>query len=309
MSNALNRFSVKHIASSAGSRFMSRINEWWWAFWASFYLLVTVSLLIAAIYAFSTYPLIAAGVMLALLVGGAGVITFLSFVSEYSGQNARDLKAQDILSAIQSGEKVPKFTLYLRPFASTDEIQAQEIPAVLHATQGFSTLALSATSAKFELERQIERSVRHIGPLVALGAPLEHLGAGRIPVSDDSWREAINLLMENARLIFLLPSSREGTLWEVNRILSSDVIKRTVIIDPPNTSRLNRGREYDHRVEWSDIQDAFAKHGYVLPEENKTGALIYFGDTPKHPQIQNFSLKEKSGVRKFVRRAFAYRLK
>lgn len=202
-------------------------------------------------------------VMATVLVAAIG-LTALSIWAELYGQRARDIYANSVFAALQRGEKPRPYSLYLRPFASTN---------VISANVGFGMQA-----ERIELEAQIERACRPIGPLVALGAPLEHIGAGRIQVGDDAWRQAINLLLKHAQLIVMLPSSRAGTLQEISLILGSELITRTVMIDPPN---LGRSKTYDHSVEWAKVQAAFKQGSFELPDEQRGGALIFYGDSRK----------------------------
>ena len=113
------------------------------------------------------------------------------------------------------------------------------------------------------------------GPLVALGEPMEHVGAGRIRIGEDQWRDAVKLLSDHAALIILLPSSRPGTLWEVERLLESGLIARTIIVDPPNAA--GGKNHYDQGSEWAQVRAAFAQRGYVMPKDSRVGQLLYFG--------------------------------
>lgn len=215
------------------------------------------------------------GLVGAIVLGALGVSLFAEW-GELYGQRARDLRAQAIFESVRRGKPISPYALYLRPFVSTDAISETQ----LAPTGGVGLGALS--SERFELEAQIERAVRSIGPLIALGAPLEHIGAGRVAVSENQWREAIRLLMTHAALVIMLPSSRAGTLEEIAMILDSDLISRTIIVDPPN---LASARRFDQAHEWAAVQDAFFRHGFELPEDSHSGMLVYFGRGRK-PQLQ-----------------------
>lgn len=200
-------------------------------------------------------------IMVAVLVAALG-LTVLSELGELYGQRARDLYANSVFAALQRGEKSGPYSLYLRPFASTNVIGAN--------------VGIGMQAERIELEAQIERATRPIGPLIALGAPLEHIGAGRIQVGDDAWRAAIALLLKHAKLIVVLPSSRAGTLQEIGIILGSTLVTRTVLIDPPN---LGSSKTYNHAIEWAKIQAAFKEASFHLPDEQRGGSLIFYGDS------------------------------
>ncbi len=206
---------------------------------------------------------------IAVVVAAIGV-SLLSRLAELYGQHARDLRAKDVYAALREGREAPAYSLYLRPFASTDVISG-----VVVSPLGFML-------ERVELEGQLERAVRPIGPLLALGAPLEQVGAGRLMVGDDEWREAIRLLMQNARLIIMLPSSRAGTLEEIDMILSSGLITRTVMIDPPN---IGAEKTFNHSAEWGKLQEAFRRAAFVLPDEQRTGRLLFYGPE-REPLLQ-----------------------
>jgi hypothetical protein len=198
-------------------------------------------------------------------LGGAFFATF----AELCGQQARDRVARRVYEALAAGREPPPYTLYLRPFASTGAFESVGVGVGAPGTVG------ALLGAKIELEAQVERAVRPLGPLVALGRSLEHIGAGRIEIGDDNWRPAAQLLMSKARLLVMLPSSRLGTLEEIEMILDTGLIERTVLIDPPN---IEQSKDFDHAAEWRHVQAAFAKRGYEVPAETRLGRLLFYGD-------------------------------
>jgi hypothetical protein len=225
--------------------------------------------------------------LIAILVAGVGA-TGLTWLADLFGQHARDIGAKSIFDQLRRGE-APAYTLYLRPFAATDQI-ADSVSAAM-----IGPGALIAE--RVELEHQIERAVRRVGPLVALGQPLEHIGAGRIRVADAEWRDAIRLLMSKARLIVMLPSSRTGTLEEIGMILGSELIQRTVLIDPPN---LRTSRKYNQEKEWRRVQEAFTAANLTLPDDAKRGALVFYGDDSK-ADIERLDIDADDRIAAFFR--------
>lgn len=195
--------------------------------------------------------------------------TFLATFAELCGQHARDRIARRVYDALAAGREPPPYTVYLRPFASTGAFESVGMGVGTPGTVG------AMMGAKIELEAQVERAVRPLGQLVALGRSLEHVGAGRIEVDDNEWRQAAQLLMSKARLLVMLPSSRLGTLEEIEMILDTGLIERTVLIDPPN---IERSKTFDHASEWRHVQAAFAKRGFEVPAETRLGRLLFYGD-------------------------------
>jgi hypothetical protein len=235
------------------------------------------------------------------VVAGAVWLAMFTTLADLSGQHGRDLEAQALFASLQRGE-APKrpFALYLRPFSSTNVFLEEVL-----ARQSFGASVFVATSTQFELEQQIEQATRRVGPLVALGEPLEHIGAGRIRIGEDQWRDAVKVLSDHAALIILLPSSRPGTLWEVERLLESGLIARTVVVDPPNAPG---GRShYDPGSEWAQVRAAFAQRGYAMPKDSRVGQLLYFGRERAPKARARLDMDAEDNIAGFFRRVLRLR--
>ncbi|MEO1404959.1 MAG: hypothetical protein AAFV54_00530 [Pseudomonadota bacterium] len=215
------------------------------------------------------------------------------------GQRGRDIAAQKIWDTLRDGGKPDKgFVLYLRPFTSTDAISETRVSTVQVQTAGGRHIVIGTDNLEFEA--QIEQAVRPIGPMVGLGHPLEHEGAGRISVSDDDWQDVIRILMEKAALIIMLPSPNGGTRWEVTTLLGSDLMDKTVIIDPPNHA--SRRKDYDPVGEWAEARSIFAEEGYTLPADEPDGQLVWFGSDREPQDLHQLSLDEITDMRRFFKR-------
>lgn len=234
----------------------------------------------------------------AVLVGALGVTLFGTW-GELYGQHARDVRALAIYEALKRNETPPHYTVYLRPFASTGEISDVSITSPLAGALG-----LSLGGEELELEGQMERAVRPLGPLIALGQPLEHIGAGRIFVGEDEWREAIKLLLSKARLIIMLPSARHGTLEEIEMIIDTGLIDRAVMIDPPN---VNSSKKFNQPEEWTKVRDAFAKRGFTVPEDSHTGLLLFFGEQREPKFKERLDIDAEDRVERIFRRVIRFR--
>ncbi|MEL6258270.1 MAG: hypothetical protein AAFQ67_04340 [Pseudomonadota bacterium] len=289
---------LKSIASLPSAPGIGRLFVFAFAFLSSvvFVLVVGTALIMAA---FGATLLAVIGPLVVIPIG-AGVVTALEHVAALCGQHVRDLRAgalkDRLMENVDAGER---FAVYLRPFVSTDQMRETRIDMSAMPMTGAAAFGAMGAAVEFELEAQIESAARGIGPLVALGEPLEHIGAGRIKVTDADWQAVAARLMDEAELIILLPSSRAGTLWEVDRILSSDLIERTVIVDPPNATI--RGIDYDQAGEWAAVQAAFAEKDYALPDDDRAGRLVFFGHS-KTPELSRpFSVAGASEVEGFFR--------
>lgn len=208
-------------------------------------------------------------------------------------QHLRDIAANEIHRQLAAGENTPPFSLYLRPFISTNDVHvAKTMSEVLNVeVAGGSnreiglvasdavwqpiSVSIGTTPRQTELEGVLRVAVARHGPLICLGSRLEHTGAGRIEVTDEDWQLAVQRLITAAELIVVAPSKRAGTLWEIELILDSGLVDRCVFIDLPSP-RQTRSK-FDQDSEWRDIREAFARRGYDLPDNHDTGHFLYFG--------------------------------
>jgi len=213
------------------------------------------------------------------LVGSSFVALLLApvaflWVSRRFEQRARDREAAAVLGALESdggSEKAkPPFLLYLRPFWSTGNFVEYSDVDMTDPFLGFSNI-------DFELEEQIRKGLLPFGAMVALGAPGEHFGAGRLPVEEDRWKEKILLLMKHARWIIAVPSGRPGTLWELERIFEHGVQTKTIFVMPPSAGRRKAKRDVIVR-DWADAAAKSAAFGLVLPPHRPEGAVLYYRD-------------------------------
>ena len=246
------------------------------------------------------FTMLQATALFGLFVGlGVVLAQFFYDLEGWFEQDRRDRRAAALFSALENGEPADPFVLYLRPFASTDRIAEEHVRAVKISAVPGAGPTFATGSDRIEFEAEIETALRKIGPLVALGQPLEHMGAGRIRVADDAWRPAIRALLDAASLVVLLPSPNPGTVWEVEQILSGDVLSKTIIVDPPN-DRGARVKGYDPTAEWSHIRAAFHTHGYALPEDDPEGRLLYFGTSRTPQREERLAFGAEGTIRRFA---------
>jgi len=289
----LNRW-IRSRSTPAGSRSLA-----WLLRLACVGILVLGSVLAAALAARADVPGWAtlAG-FTALLVASLMLAQAVLEGARSAGQHARDLRAAEIFDAVRTGRPAGPFILYLRPFASTDAIAAHRLRAIPVGRSG-----LVVHEDRLEIEGEIARALPRNAPLVALGQPLEHHGAGRIAVPDSQWQAAIEALMDAASLVLLLPSPREGTLWEVDRLIAGGHLGKTLILDPPNHGASRP--DYDPAAEWQGVQTAFARRGYGLPDDHRTGLLLSYAPGERAPRREPLGLDAARTLGAIVRRRLA----
>jgi len=177
-------------------------------------------------------------------------------------QAASDRKAGRIMEDLVEGEATTDsaYLVYLRAFETTGKLKA---PWFMFAHDlGLQRLRSS------EQESYLASAVRKLGPLVALGEPGEHLGAGRIKTSDADWQQAVKQLVENAKAVLIIPSDRPGTVWEVNHLRTENLLHKTVFIMPPEA------RGFDWRARWHEARKALGDFGAALPEYDRHGLMF-----------------------------------
>lgn len=151
-------------------------------------------------------------------------------------QRTRDKHAATLAAAISSGASPGKYCLYLRPFTSTGEVPT----CVLHSTMlarlpTGKPLPPTQDRRTVDFEQLLAGALDSYSPLIGLGLPGEQVGAGRIHISDENWQPEFRRLAAGALFILMIPSTRQGTAWELNTILEDlALLSKTVFIIPPD---------------------------------------------------------------------------
>ena len=183
-------------------------------------------------------------------------------------QARRDEAAIKLFNAARSGE-VEKFAVFLRPFYTTDKIAQNEYVNEF-VTEGGQT-RIQQHTIRHPLEETIVEALRYTMQVIALGKPGETRGVGRILVDDANWQSAASELMSRALLLICVPSSRPGTRWELNEIIETHYLRKTVFVMPPDQSLWG----------WTEIRDGWvlvsqqmAAYGIAIPQYDKDGLLF-----------------------------------
>jgi hypothetical protein len=191
-------------------------------------------------------------------------------------QNARDQESATLSASLGAAPGTGQnFALYLRPFTVTKNIPTS-LPGTHYTDSEFDGV--------LDFEAILQDAVQAIMPLVALGRPLETYGAGRILTGDEDWQSKIIPLMQAARIIFIIPSHRPGTLWEINHITENRLLEKCIFIMPPEGAvRWTRGPEQDWQYDeplvnqsgdWETTRQTLEELGLHLPSYEQTGALF-----------------------------------
>jgi hypothetical protein len=181
-------------------------------------------------------------------------------------QKDYDVTGQRILAALRAdpAARVPDFYLYLRAFETTGKLH---LPFYLRLRR--KCIWVGQWLLTDDLEGYVTVAIGGRAPLVALGRPGEAVGAGRILTEDERWKSDIVTLMRRAKGILLVPSDREGTIWEIDTLRAEGLLGNVVFVMPP----LSRG-EYDTGARWAAAKQAMAVHGLEAPEHQDRGMLF-----------------------------------
>ncbi len=185
-------------------------------------------------------------------------------------QAKRDARAAGIMKGLRE-ETVPDFALYLRAFETTAKMpyEAENFGPALDGRVG--------EDAELDFETAIAEAVESAAPLVALGQPGEHIGAGRILTTDDQWQADLALLAGKALVLFMLPSLRPGTLWEIDRVIAERWLEKTIWLQPPMRRGWLRklgGDELDWAAVWNPIAAHMRARGIEFPDYDPKGCIF-----------------------------------
>lgn len=173
---------------------------------------------------------IALGVLLAAIL----VLPLILLVSRFrqiiregkARQHDRDAAAHRIAATLASPlASVEPYAFYVRPFFSDDRFawETTDIGSDDVVRYGF----------RVAIEDMLARAIEPRLPLIALSGKGIGFGPGEINSTDAEWEDKALLLMEQAQIIFALPFTQPSTLSELEVILSSEYIEKTIFVVPP----------------------------------------------------------------------------
>jgi hypothetical protein len=119
-------------------------------------------------------------------------------------------------------------------------------------------------------EHHLMRALHAVGPTVAIGVPdrlIPPIGAARLKVAHEHWKDVVTQLAANAQLIVLRLGKTEGFGWEMQHLVATAAAERLFIY----VNKQERGEAYkDLRVRANTILPQ------PLPEDIKRASLIGF---------------------------------
>lgn len=207
-----------------------------------------------------------AGVTRSDWLGSAGLVVFLvSLALVTRGRRMRAVGADRVLV-----EDVRPPIVFLRPFG----VDRAEIGRRMSSS---SRVRISLREG-FELtyEERLARTLRKVGPFVAVGDPTEGLpllGAARMYAADEDWQETVDKLTARASVVLLHAGESAGLGWEVRHVIELGAPERVILSLPLHAKRKEPSRQERYDAFRRTFGDAFPR---PLPEEIGHCQFLYF---------------------------------
>jgi hypothetical protein len=158
--------------------------------------------------------------------------------------------------------------VYLRPFG----VDRAEI------AQRMSSRARISLREGFEktYEERLARTLRKIGPFVAVGDPAERLpllGAARMYAADEDWQAKVEELIGRASVVLLHVGEGDGLAWEVRRVIEHEAPEQAILSLPLEAKRKEPSRQERYDAFRRRFGDVFPR---PLPEAIGHCQFTYF---------------------------------
>ncbi|WP_316365368.1 hypothetical protein [Candidatus Thiodiazotropha sp. CDECU1] len=179
------------------------------------------------------------------------------------------LKHKRVQALVESKtQAIPSnLVMYLRPFDSTNKYFINTEWMNMFSEVGFSY------DASDDIEMLISKSLQRKYEFVALGKPGEHRGAGRILVDENEWKAQVERLSIGSLFILIIPSYKEGTLWEIEMIINNDLLYKTIFIIPPLDGVFYTFKSNVEYLSRKKTQQACEELGLRLPMTEQVGGI------------------------------------
>ncbi|WP_306253271.1 hypothetical protein [Parvularcula sp. IMCC14364] len=106
-------------------------------------------------------------------------------------------------------------------------------------------------------------------------------GVGRVYIDDDSWQAVVTALLKRSRAILVQLSDSEGLLWELNEIIDTKALDKTILLNiHPDTTSLTK-------FEKKRIQKNLPREFRDILSEDVEDYLYAFCKSPENPKIHH----------------------
>jgi len=219
--------------------------------------------------------------------------SWLQNLSHLDTQKSLDRRADRI--ARRGPVKPEPFFLYLRPFDTTNSF------VINQGHLNFFSFERWERDGFDDLERVLSRTLKPTAPLIGLGHPGEHRGAGRVEVTEVEWKDKVADLARAAEFIFAIPSYHEGTLWQLSFISQEKLIEKCIFIMPPNGGP-GFVTKLDAAERWKQAEAACSKLGLPLPQHHQGGGFFKYSKEAELCWFENLPIPNPVKWRRALQR-------
>jgi hypothetical protein len=125
-------------------------------------------------------------------------------------------------------------------------------------------------------EERLARTLRKVGPFMAVGDPTEELprlGAARVYAADEDWQATVDEWIARAGVVLLQTGESEGLGWEVQHVVALGTPERVILALPPAGKLKGRSRRERYDAFRRRFGDVFPRG---LPESIGHCLFAYF---------------------------------
>lgn len=236
-------------AFAAGLALMSRKELWDYVINLLFFVGMATTVFLGVRYTWPVWQIIVAAPTVGLL--GFALALWLKSAADRQRLD-RKVTTKEASSAFTEGD----YWLFLRPFRWELDFQGSEL---IEATEDSP-----ARIESISLGEVIARSAQ------AWRCSLKIVGGHRgdfaeRAITDGDWQQLVTDLMHGAQRIVVLPSTAEGTFWELSTIAHQKLWGKTIFLVPPPQWAAGIDREAGVSIIRRDMTAALARLGFQLP--------------------------------------------
>ncbi|MFD1938502.1 hypothetical protein ACFSKW_44215 [Nonomuraea mangrovi] len=198
-------------------------------------------------------------------------------------QYSRDRRAGRVMALLEdpAGGPPPRFSLYLRPFATTGHLASNAVGVQASATE-------QPGNIQTDFEAILAAAFPAHLPLIALGRPGTLLptrpegvntwpinrtwdipGTGKVACTEDDWQDKVKLLARQAELIVIVPLAFAGTVWEIRWLHENRLLDKCVFVMP---ATMEGARDYSGA--WKQATRVLRSLGVRPPAYQESGRLL-----------------------------------
>lgn len=223
-------------------------------------------------------PEIALRIWIGFLFATFALLTSWGFIGDFRRQTQAQKKRNRHAQVVLSDPKVSRgrYVLYLRAFYLDERPSA---PAERLTFSGLraeeDASGLFGIGAEFSnyVEASIKTAFGQI-PLLGLAGHFDFFGPAQIRIGGADWHEKVATLCTHAKAIIYIVGGSSGLDWELEHIVSSNHLSKTIFVIPPFALLEKQYGYQGSRVDIFEARDIFGRLGIPLPKPNFSGRVF-----------------------------------